>query len=62
MLSKQQEERTNMSFIEVLNTEEGRNLVDQIEELVGETEVVLVEIRTRLIKQLKDEFGYDYTL
>lgn len=51
-----------MSFIEVLNTEEGRNLVDQIEELVGETETVLVEIRTRLIKQLKDEFGYTYVL
>lgn len=47
-----------MSFIDVLNDERGRDLVDQIEELIGEEEVRLVRIRNDLIQQLKREFGY----
>ncbi len=51
-----------MSFIEVLNIPEARELVDQIEELIGEDEPVLVAIRNRLIIQLKKETGYTYVI
>lgn len=51
-----------MSFIEVLENEKGRELIDQIEKLIGENEIRLVAIRERLIKQLKDEFGYEYMM
>jgi len=48
------------TFIEILDDERGRELIDQIEELIGEEEAVLVRIREDLIKELKTEFGYDY--
>ena len=51
-----------MTFIEVLNNEEAHNLVDQIEELLGEDEKVLVRIRTDLINELKEKFGYEYEI
>lgn len=51
-----------MSFIEVLNIPEARELVDQIEELIGEEEPALVRIRTNLIKELKNLTGYEYIL
>ena len=49
-----------ISFIEVLNILEARDLVDQIEELIGEEEAELVRIRTNLIKELKCLTGYEY--
>lgn len=51
-----------MSFIEVLNIPEARELVDQIEELIGEDETELVRIRTNLIQELKRMTGYEYIL
>ena len=51
-----------MTFIEVMSNERGRDLVEQIEELIGEEEAVLVRIREGPLKQLKDEFGYEYVL
>lgn len=51
-----------MSFIEVLNIPEARELVDQIEELIGEDEPVLVRIRTNLIQELKRLTDYEYIL
>lgn len=51
-----------MTFIEVLNNEEAHNLVDQIEELLGEDEKVLVRIGTDLINELKEKFGYEYEI
>lgn len=51
-----------MSFVEVLNVPEARELVDQIEELIGEDELVLVRIRTNLIQELKRLTGYEYIL
>lgn len=51
-----------MSFVEVLNVPDARKLVDQIEELIGEDEPVLVCIRTNLIQELKRLTGYEYIL
>lgn len=51
-----------MSFIEVLSIPEARELVDQIEELIGEEEATLVRIRTNLIQALKRLTGYEYIL
>lgn len=51
-----------MSFIEVLSIPEARELVDQIEELIGEEETTLVRIRTNLIQELKRLNGYEYIL
>lgn len=51
-----------MSFIEVLSIPEARELVDQIEELIGEEEATLVRIRTNLIQTLKRLTGYEYIL
>lgn len=51
-----------MSFIEVLNIPEARELVDQIEELIGEEDSTLVRIRTNLINELKCLTGYEYIL
>ena len=39
-----------------------RELVEQIEELAGETEAELVRIRTELIAELKSKTGYSYSL
>lgn len=47
-----------MSFVEVLNISEARELVDQIEELIGEEDATLVRIRTNLINELKCLTGY----
>lgn len=51
-----------MRFIDVLEDERGRELVEGIEELIGETEDRLVNIRNELIETLKKEFGYEYKL
>lgn len=39
-----------------------QQLVEQIEELIGEDEPVLVRIRTNLIQELKRLTGYEYIL
>jgi len=51
-----------MTFIDVLNNPEAHELVDQIEELLDEEEQELVRIRTKLINELKDRFGYEYII
>lgn len=51
-----------MSFIDVLNNPQARELVDQIEELIGKEEPTLVRIRTNLIHELKNLTGYEYIL
>lgn len=51
-----------MTLIEILDVPELRSLVDQIEELAGETEAELVRIRTELITELKLKTGYSYSL
>lgn len=49
-----------MTFIEILENEEGRSIIEQIEELANETEPALVSIRKNLIKDLNKKFGYKY--
>ena len=49
-----------MTFIEILNNPEARNLLERIEELVGEEERELVRIREDYIKELEDKFDYKY--
>ena len=49
-----------MDFIEVLNNPKAHELVDQIEELLEETEPELVRIRTNLVNELKTKYGYKY--
>ena len=49
-------------FIDILNDYAGRTLVEMIEMVVDETDPVLVKVRDALIKELKDNFGYDYVL
>ena len=51
-----------MDFIEVLNNPEAHELVDMIEELLDEEEAELVRIRTNLINELKEKFGYKYII
>lgn len=51
-----------MTLIEILDVPELRSLVDQIEELAGETEAELVRIRTEPITELKLKTGYSYSL
>lgn len=51
-----------MSFIDVLNNPQARELVDQIEELISEEDSTLVRIRTNLIQELKNLTGYEYIL
>jgi|TARA_Y100000310_G_C20562366_1_gene753696 hypothetical protein len=50
-----------MTFIEALNNEETRSLIEQIEELEDTTCERLVEIRTSLIADLA-KFNYTYIL
>lgn len=52
----------SVSIMEVLDDPEGRRLVELIEELVGETEPSLVEMRRRYIEELYDKFAYKYHL
>lgn len=49
-----------MSFIEILKNEEGKSLIEQIEELAETQEPTLIRIRKNLIKELKKKFGYEY--
>ncbi len=53
-----------MTLIDVLNTEEGRDLVAQIEDLNssldGKQDEVLEGIRAALIKDLADRFGFEW--
>lgn len=49
-----------MTFTEILDIKEAHELVDQIEELLGETEPTLVRIRTNLVNELKTKYGYEY--
>lgn len=51
-----------MTFIQILDVPELRSLVEQIEELAGETETELLRIRTELITELKLKTGYSYSL
>lgn len=49
-----------MTFTELLNIPEAHELVDLIEELIGETEAELVRIRNEYIDRLYKEYGYFY--
>ena len=51
-----------MTFIQILDVPELRSLVEQIEELAGETEAERVRIRMELIAELKSKTGYSYSL
>lgn len=51
-----------MDIKTVLDNEETRLLVEQIEELIGEEEAELVRIRTSLIQKLKEKTGYEYKI
>lgn len=51
-----------MTFIHILDVAEMRSLVEQIEELAGETEAELVRIRTEMIAELKLKTGHSYSL
>ena len=51
-----------MTFIEILNNAEARSLVEQIEELIGETEKELVRIREACIEELEAKYGYRYEI
>ena len=59
---KQEKEAKKMTFIEVLNNPEARELIDLIEELIGETEAELVRIRNEYINRLAEQFGYTYKI
>jgi len=48
------------SFMDILNNEESYSLLERIEELACEEEATLVEIRKRLIKEMKEKYGYIY--
>jgi hypothetical protein len=52
----------NMTFTELLNDPEARELVDLIEELIGETEAELVRIRSEYISRLAAKYGYLYEI
>lgn len=49
-----------VSITDVLDNPEGRRLVELIEELIGETEPSLIEMRGRYIEELHNKFGYKY--
>lgn len=51
-----------MKLVEVLENPQSYEILEQIEELIEETEPTLVRIRENLIKELKIKFGYDYKL
>ncbi len=51
-----------ISITDVLDNPEGRRLVELIEELIGETEPGLIEMRGRYIDELYNKFGYKYVL
>lgn len=52
--------KKSYSFIELLSNECSKGIVEQIEELSGETEKELVRIRECFIAQLKREYNYIY--
>lgn len=49
-----------MNFTELLEIPEARKLVELIEELTGEKEARLVEMRKRYIAELAEKYGYTY--
>lgn len=51
-----------MAFTEILSNPEARQLVELIEELIGETEQELMRIRNEYINELKAKFGYEYII
>lgn len=51
-----------MTFIEVLENPQSYAILEQIEELIHETEPALVRIRENLIDELKVKFGYEYKI
>lgn len=54
--------KKNVSFREVLDIPEARELIDGIEELIDETEARLVRIRDGYIEELREKFGYTYIM
>ncbi len=52
--------KKEVSFMDILNNEESYSLLESIEELSYEEEEDLVEMRKRLIKRMKDKYGYTY--
>ncbi len=55
-----------MNFIQVLNDPEGKQIVEQLEDisvsLRGRTDAELERIQTVLIDELWAKFGFQYTL
>lgn len=51
-----------MTFTEILNIPEARELVELIEELIGENETELVRIRNEYISRLAKDYGYIYEI
>ena len=60
--TKDGKETTTMAFTEILSNPEARQLVELIEELIGETEQELMRIRNEYINELKAKFGYEYII
>ncbi len=54
--------RQNLGFNDLLNIPEARNLVERLEELIGETEPRLVEMREEYVRELEEQYGYKYEL
>lgn len=52
----------SISITDVLDNPAGRELVELIEELAGETEPNLVAMRGRYIDELYAKFGYKYVI
>ena len=51
-----------MSFIEVLNIPEAREMIEAIEELLKSTDTRSVRIRKALINELQEKYGYEYII
>ena len=51
-----------MTFVEVLENTEAYSLVEQIEELIGESEQILLRIRAELVLELMNKYGYEYVI
>ena len=49
-----------MTFTELLDIPDARELVELIEELSGETEARLVKMREGYIAELAEKYGYTY--
>lgn len=51
-----------MTLDKIMSIPEARELVELIEELIGESETELVRIRTEYVSRLAECFGYVYKI